>query len=100
MFLYWLKHLAGVPDEKIYFELYIHENRKVDLENSLNYWVQSLCEPREKIYSVYFKKNKINTKRKNVGKDYHGLIRINVRESTDLNRRISGWIQGILDSYK
>lgn len=100
LFLYWLKHFAGVPDEKIYFELYIHKNKKDDLENSVRYWVTRLNKPKEKIQYVYFKKNKINTKRRNVGKEYHGLIRINVRESTDLNRRISGWIQGILNSYK
>lgn len=100
LFLYWLKHFAGVSDEKIYFELYIHESKKDNLENSIRHWTGCLNESREKIQAVYFKKNKINTKRKNIGKEYHGLIRINVRESTDLNRRISGWIQGILNSYK
>ena len=33
--------------------------------------------------------------RRNVGNTYHGLLRIVVPKSSDLNRRINGWIHGM-----
>jgi len=32
-------------------------------------------------------------KRKNIGKSYYDLLRIKVKGSSDLNRKIQGWIE-------
>jgi len=48
--------------------------------------------------SIEGKKELIDTNnkyRKNQGKDYYGLVRVKVLKSTDLNRKISGWIKGV-----
>ena len=46
---------------------------------------------------IYWKHHRPQTYRYNTGDSYHGLVRIKVRRSANLNRRISGWIQGIVD---
>jgi len=49
---------------------------------------------------VSWKRHKINTKRTNIGKDYFGVLRVYVRRSVNLNRKISGWIEGIVEGFK
>ena len=51
--------------------------------------------PIRKLQNVRLKRHNIKTKRKNIGESYYGLINIRARRSTNLNRKISGWIEGI-----
>lgn len=44
---------------------------------------------------IYLKKNKVNSYRKNKGEGYHGVLRITVKKSTDLNRKVMGLVEGI-----
>lgn len=91
IFLRWLELTCKINAQDLIFELFIHEN--ADIKRAKIFWAK-LLKIRKDNLRVYFKKHKI-TKRKNTGKDYVGLARISVRQSTDLNRRISGWIEGI-----
>ena len=77
--------------------MYIHETKK-DVENIKQYWSKKLQINENKI-KVYYKKNKINTKRKNVDNNYKGLIRIGVLKSCDLNRKITGYIEGLIELF-
>lgn len=97
--LIWLKKCIGVRDEDIYFELYIHESHREKVKVVLQRWSDILNWPLSSFKHIYFKKNKIKTKRKNTGALYIGLLRVNIRASTDLNRRITGWIKGITEYW-
>ncbi len=44
---------------------------------------------------IYFKKHTVNLYRKNQGDKYMGVFRIRLRRSSELNRKIAGWTQGI-----
>lgn len=94
-FLNWLEECLGLPTSRIKLEIYIHENHKDDRETVRKFWSQVTGFPIPFFGKIYYKKNIINTKRKNVGLKYHGLVRIRVSKSTDLNRKISGWIEAI-----
>ncbi len=94
-FLEWLVKVVKVPEEKIYFAIYIHESHKNRLEEVKNYWIQHTQFSKESMKYIYFKKNKLNTKRRNVGAIYFGLLRVMVIESSTLNRKIQGWTEGI-----
>lgn len=94
-FVNWLISIVRVPREELYFELYIHENYRHRLKKVIKYWAQKTNFPESTFSRIYFKKNKIKTNRKNTGDDYYGLIRIVVRKSSNLNRKIQGWIEGI-----
>jgi len=94
LFLKWLKIIFSINNSNLGYELYIHET--ANLRSAQLYWSDILSIPVEKI-RVYFKKNKINTKRKNTGDNYYGLVRIRVNKSSGLNRKITGWIEGICE---
>jgi hypothetical protein len=93
----WLNEKLGVSKNNLRFQLYIHETIK-DVDRIKQFWSKKLQINKDEI-NVYYKKNKINTLRKNIGNDYNGLIRIKVLKSTNLNRRIAGYIEGLVDLF-
>lgn len=94
LFLKWLKTNFSINNSDLVYELYIHETAKI--KNAKLYWANILLTPAKDI-RVYLKRNKINTNRKNTGNDYYGLIRVRVKKSSGLNRKITGWIEGICE---
>ncbi|PIR70507.1 MAG: hypothetical protein COU46_01045 [Candidatus Niyogibacteria bacterium CG10_big_fil_rev_8_21_14_0_10_42_19] len=92
VFRKWLNEFSKAPIEKIKFELYIHE--RGDLKKALKFWSSALNVPKT-AFRVYFKRNNLSPKRKNIGKEYNGLVRIHVPNSITLVRKIDGWVQGI-----
>ncbi len=99
LFLNWLQE-AGVDKERIVFDIYIHENHKYRIEEVIKYWSDITCFSKN-LFRVYFKKNILKTKRRNILPDsYFGLVRIYVKESSDLVRKINGWVEGIVEHLK
>lgn len=96
LFLTWLEKFVGIPYGAIKLEIYTHEGYSG--EKALAHWSKILRCPESKFKNVYFKKGNPKTKRKNVGENYFGLVRISVSRSTNLNRKITGWIEGIVDN--
>lgn len=96
LFLSWLKNIVKISDKDIKLEIYTHEGYSVG--SVVNYWAKELSFPKEVFKYVYFKKGNPKTKRKNVGEKYHGLIHIKVRGGTVLNRKLSGWAEGIVNN--
>ncbi|MBI5079555.1 hypothetical protein HZB06_02740 [Candidatus Wolfebacteria bacterium] len=93
LFLLWLDKICGINFPNIRCDLYIHE--EADIVNAKSFWEKEINMP---IRGIYYKKSKI-TKRKNIGDNYFGLVSINVKQSTNLNRKISGWIDGICNYW-
>lgn len=97
-FIYWLHKYLNINFEDITFDIYLHINFENEKDVFVKYWSNELNFPIEKFYRVYFKKNIIKTKRINVEKNYHGQIKVKVKRSTDLNRKITGWIEGFINN--
>lgn len=95
LFLKWLLEIIKIPKERIYLSIYIHESHRNNLEKAVNHWSKYTGFPTKAFNKIYFKKNKISTKRRNIGENYFGLLRISVTESSTFNRRIQGWTEGI-----
>lgn len=93
-FLCWLDGL-NIPRKDRVHQLYIHTTGNV--ERAVKFWASVVGEPAS-IFDgrVYYKKGNPKTKRKNTGDTYYGLLRITVKRSTDMNRKVSGWIKGIV----
>ena len=94
VFLKWLQML-GIEEQDIYFELYVHRNRKDEAELFKKWWAKTVDIIPERMNRIYFKNGNPTTKRTNIGDLYHGLLRIRVKTSTSLNRQVNGWIAGI-----
>lgn len=97
LFLKWLMEICGLEKRDIKLNLYIHENNRHRTEEVLKYWIVWTGFP--KINNVYYKKHNIKTLRKNIGKDYFGLLDIRVKASSKLVRKIRGWTRGINKNY-
>ncbi len=91
----WLKEICKRPLEDLVYSIYIHKT--ADKDKAKKYWEGLL---NTKIEKIYFKKHRPKTNRKNIDENYNGLLRIDVHRSTDLNRKIRGWILGIVENYK
>lgn len=94
LFRKWLEEFHFIPGKQIKYELYIHE--KSDWKRAKRYWASRLSILPKEI-RVYFKPHNAKPKRKNIGKEYHGLIRMHVLGTSYLVRKISGWVEGICE---
>lgn len=95
LFIRWLVKICKIPKNNIYFEVYLHDssaNRELEVRK---YWRKVTGFSDKYFRKTRWKKNKINTKRTNIGNNYFGLLNVNVKRSVNLNRRIQGWIEGI-----
>ncbi|MFA6340798.1 MAG: hypothetical protein WCX27_00960 [Candidatus Paceibacterota bacterium] len=97
LFLKWLMEICKIPKNEICFEIYVHDNHKNELERFKEYWSKITGFSLDYFNTIYFKKNIIKTKRKNVGDLYFGLLRVKVLRSSTLNRKVQGWIKGIVN---
>lgn len=97
IFLRWLFEVIGLQREKIDFSIYSHENIRDREKEIINYWSRITGFDEVKFDKIYYKKSKKKNYRKKQGKNYYGLLRITVKRSTDLNRKIAGWIEGICE---
>jgi hypothetical protein len=94
-YLSWLRKSLKITDDLFDFEIYIHENIRHKERKVIDYWSKVTGFSEDRFKKIYYKTDKKRKYRKNQGKNYYGLLRIYVRKSTDLNRKIAGWIIGI-----
>ena len=92
VFLVWLQRVCQISIDRLTFELYIHES--ADVEGAQKFWSTTLHVIPDQFH-IRLKRHKVTRHRKNIGATYVGLVRISVKRSTDLNRKIDGWIAGI-----
>lgn len=97
LYLKWLSKILKIKPIGVAFEIFIHENHINELNNVKKYWSSITGFPVPNFKNIYLKKHNIKTNRKNIGNNYHGLLKIKVKESSTLNRRVAGWIEGIYD---
>jgi len=94
IFIKWIESVFKIKRSELVYELYIHET--ANIKNAQNYWSKNISIPLNNI-RTYLKKSKINTIRKNSDDDYYGLIRVRIKKSTNLNRMIDGWVDGVCE---
>ncbi len=96
LFMRWIVESCQVSSERLGFEMYLHET--ADGPRAQQYWAKELNLPLEKLARIRWKRHRPATHRTNTGDSYHGLIRVRVARSCELNRRITGWIVGVNQS--
>lgn len=96
LFLRWLHEICSIGNQDIAFDLFIHENHRFRLNEIKRHWSSILQVPRDKFKYIYFKKHNPKTNRVNTQNTYFGVVKIRVKKSSVLNRRIAGWVKGII----
>ncbi len=100
VFLMWLRSICMIEEEKIHFQIYLHETNKERIAEVVEFWSKNLGIAGDRLNKIYFKRNSVETNRKNTGESYFGLVRIKVRRSSTLVRSIVGWVNGITSSLE
>jgi hypothetical protein len=81
--------VAGVARDDLVFRVYIHEN--ADAEAAQRFWLAVTGTQPDQFRSPVLKHHNPKTIRTNVGEDYHGCLKVDVRRGATLYRRIEGW---------
>lgn len=98
VFLKWLTICCLVDDDSREFELYIHESLGKDkINESVSWWREKLHLGQTAVIKVRIKRHKLSTRRHIT--NYHGQFRVIVLKSTNLNRKIAGWIAGLASNF-
>ena len=100
VFLVWLKKVCKIDKNMIIFNIFLHETHKYRVGEVRWYWAKVTGFPVDNFSTVYWKKNKLKTNRKNVGEKYNGVLKIKVRRSSSLVRKIAGWSEGVFEKVK
>lgn len=98
LFIKWLRLVFKIPEESLFFEIYIHNSYMNRIDDIQMYWALETGYPITKFDRIYYKYSK-DTRRSNKGNGYFGLVRVKVRKSTNINRRIAGWIEALSDIW-
>jgi hypothetical protein len=85
--------IAGVSREDLTLRVHIHEN--ADADAARRFWLELTGTSPGQFRSPVLKRHNPKTHRTNVGEDYHGCLRIDVRRSGTLYRQIEGWVSAI-----
>jgi hypothetical protein len=94
IFIKWVREFGGYVSEDFKYEIYIHDTG--DIEKAKKFWAAHLGIS-SNIFRIYLKHAVIKTRRKNIGREYNGVLRICVLKSIDFNRRIAGWTEGVVE---
>lgn len=96
IFLVWLEECLGVSRSNLIIRVtanYQYEDKISELEQ---YWSRELLLPIKQFSKPYFQRTQWNKQYENPS-DYHGVLRIKVRKSVDILRKIYGYIEGIAE---
>ncbi len=93
IFIAWARKYLEILDDQLSYALYIHPTGNVELAKK--YWSTGLNFDTERL-KIYYKRHNPKTKRTNVGINYYGVLKVTVLKSIPLNRKIAGWIEGVV----
>jgi transcriptional regulator with XRE-family HTH domain len=96
MIVFFLRFLdaAGVAPHMVTYRVYIHETS--DVRGAERFWLELTGADPAQFRRSILKTHKPRTVRKNVGVDYRGCLRVEVRRSAQLYRRIEGWARAAM----
>jgi hypothetical protein len=78
----------------------VHETHRHRVPEIIKFWADALELPDDCVPRIYFKNAKRKTNRKNTGEQYFGVMTVRAKASTELNRRIAGWVEGVVESNR
>jgi len=97
LMIVWLLKVCKINRNMLIFNIFLHESHKSRVEEVRVFWSKITGFPISSFSAVYWKRNKLKTNRRNTGEKYHGVLKIKVRTSSDLVRKIAGWSEGIFE---
>ena len=97
VFLVWLLKVCKISKNMLIFNIFLHETHKNRADEVKKYWSKITGFSLKNFSTIYWKRNKLNTLRKNIDEKYHGVLKIKVKRSSELVRKVAGWTEGIFE---
>lgn len=95
--LVWLLKVCKINRNMLIFNIFLHQSHRNRVEEVRAYWSEVTGFPKDSFATIYWKKNELKTNRRNVGEKYYGVVKIKVRESSNLVRKIASWSETIFE---
>ena len=99
LFIKWLTDVCNIDRSNIICDIYIHDCRRDVIGDAIKHWSRCTEFSEGSFTRIYFKRDKVATKRKNTTDHYFGILRVSVRASANFNRKIAGWVSAINNYY-
>lgn len=93
LFLKWFG-LCGVEKQTLKFRVGVNEAYRANVHDIESYWQKALGIKSDQFQKPFFQQVKWQ-KLYDHPENYHGVLRVRVSKSTDLLRKIHGWIEGL-----
>lgn len=94
-FLSWLKSCLGYKNEDIRLRVGLNENFINEIGRVENFWSNLTEISKEQFQKPFYQKVKWKKEYEHP-ENYHGVLRIRIRKSTDFLRKIRGFIEGLV----
>jgi transposase len=96
LIMFFLRFLdaAGVGRDRLIYRVQIHES--ADVAAAEQFWLGLTGAAPDQFRQATLKRHNPKTVRKNVGSNYRGCLRIDVRRSSGLYHQIEGWVRAAL----
>jgi len=93
LIVFFLRFLdaAGVGRDRLIYRVQIHES--ADVAAAERFWLALTGAAADQFHKTTLKRHNPKTVRKNVGSDYRGCLRLDVRKSSGLYHQIEGWVR-------
>lgn len=94
-FLSWLKSCFGYKNEDFRLRVGLNENFRDETERIEGFWSNLTGIPEEQFQKPFYQRVKWKKVYEHP-ENYHGVLRIRIRKSTDFLRKIRGFIEGLV----
>src|SRR5215813_7878447 len=94
MFFLSFLDAAGIDRDRLIYRVQIHES--ADVAAAEQFWLALTGAASDQFRKTTLKRHNPKTVRKNVGSNYRGCLRVDVRKSSELYHQIEGWVRAAL----
>jgi transposase len=100
LIMFFLRFLdaAGIDRGRLIYRVQIHES--ADVAAAEQFWLTLTGAAPDQFRKTTLKRHNPKTVRKNVGANYRGCLRVDVRQSSGLYHQIEGWVRAALGVAK
>lgn len=92
-YVHWLEKCIGIKKEELVMRLTLNKIYKDKTEEIEKYWANKIGISLNQFTKPFYQESK--WKRQYNTNNYHGVLRIHVKESLDCLLKMKGWIEGI-----
>lgn len=92
-YLHWLEKCLGIGSDQVVLRLTLNYSYKSKVNEIQDFWAKSLGVSLNQFTKPFFQTSK--WKKQYNTKNYHGVLRVHVKDSLDHLLKMKGWIEGL-----